>query len=116
MSALREHLQELRDRAMRLNEARKEDPELSLNAAVVRVGQRLGVNSGTLRGWMRQAQIGSRFFARYDGTVEVNDQIDLISSLVPRVDKPGHSAPVAKQLQNTDDRKSSSRRTINVTR
>jgi len=43
---------------MRLvQEAQKEDPELSQNAAVVRVGQRVGVNSDTLRGWMKQAAI-----------------------------------------------------------
>lgn len=36
---------------MRLvQEARKEDSELSLNAAVVRVGTRVGVNADTLRG------------------------------------------------------------------
>ena len=49
---------ELRERAMRLvAEARKEDPELSLNAAVVRIGQRVGVNADTLRGWCKQAAI-----------------------------------------------------------
>ncbi len=43
---------------MRLvQEARKEDPELSLNAAVVRIGQRVGVNADTLRGWCKQAAI-----------------------------------------------------------
>lgn len=60
MPALRKYPQELRDRAVRLvYEARKEDPELSLNAAVVRVGQRVGVNSDTLRGWAKQASIDS---------------------------------------------------------
>lgn len=60
MPAQRKYPQELRDRAMRLvHEARKEDPGLSLNAAVVRIGQRVGVNSDTLRGWMKQAQIDS---------------------------------------------------------
>lgn len=60
MPAQRKYPQELRDRAMRLvYEARKEDPGLSLNAAVVRIGQRVGVNSDTLRGWMKQAQIDS---------------------------------------------------------
>jgi transposase len=50
--------QELRERAMRLvQEARKEDPDLSLNAAVVRVGARVGVNADTLRGWCKQADI-----------------------------------------------------------
>jgi len=38
-------------------EARKEDPELSLNQAVVRIGQRVGVNADTLRGWCKQAAI-----------------------------------------------------------
>ena len=43
---------------MRLvQEARKEDPELSVNQAVVRIGQRVGVNPDTLRGWVKQAQI-----------------------------------------------------------
>lgn len=43
---------------MRLvTEARREDPDLSLNAAVVRIGQRTGVNPDTLRGWMKQALI-----------------------------------------------------------
>lgn len=43
---------------MRLvQEARKEDPDLSVNQAVVRIGQRVGVNPDTLRGWVKQAQI-----------------------------------------------------------
>ena len=58
--ARRNYPQELRDRAVRLvYEARKEDPVLSLNAAVVRIGQRVGVNPDTLRGWTTQAQIDS---------------------------------------------------------
>ena len=58
MSAPRQYPPELRERAMRLvAEARQEDPELSLNAAVVRIGQRVGVNSDTLRGWCKQAAI-----------------------------------------------------------
>lgn len=45
---------------MRLvQEAREQDPELSQNAAVVRIGQRVGVNSDTLRGWCKQADIDS---------------------------------------------------------
>jgi transposase len=45
---------------MRLvQEARQQDPELSLNAAVVRIGQRTGVNADTLRGWCKQADIDS---------------------------------------------------------
>ena len=50
--APRKYPQELRERGMRLvQEARKENPELSLYAAVVRVvGTRVGVNADTLRG------------------------------------------------------------------
>ena len=58
MAAPRKYPQELRERAMRLVvEARREDPQLSLNAAVVRIGQRVGVKPDTLRGWCRQAAI-----------------------------------------------------------
>lgn len=58
--APRKYPQELRERAMRLvQEAREQDPELSQNAAVVRIGQRVGVNSDTLRGWCKQADIDS---------------------------------------------------------
>jgi transposase-like protein len=43
---------------MRLvQEAREQDRELSLNAAVIRVGQRAGVNADTLRGWCKQADV-----------------------------------------------------------
>jgi transposase-like protein len=58
MPAPRKYPAELRERAMRLvAEARKEDPELWLNQAVIRIGQRVGVNPDTLRGWCKQAQI-----------------------------------------------------------
>jgi transposase-like protein len=58
MPAPRRYPQELRDRAQRLvREAREEDPGLSLNQAVIRVGQRVGVNADTLRGWCKQADI-----------------------------------------------------------
>ena len=58
MPAPRKYPSEVRARAMRLvAEARSEDPELSLNAAVVRIGQRAGVNPDTLRGWCKQAAI-----------------------------------------------------------
>lgn len=60
MPAPRKYPNELRERAQRLvQEAREQDPELSLNAAVVRVGQRTGVNPDTLRGWCKQAEIDS---------------------------------------------------------
>ena len=58
MPAPRKYPQELRERAMRLvAEARKEDPQLSLHQAVLRIGQRVGVNADTLRGWCKQAAI-----------------------------------------------------------
>jgi transposase len=40
-------------------EAREQDPELSQNKAVERIGQRVGVNADTLRGWCKQAAIDS---------------------------------------------------------
>jgi transposase-like protein len=58
MPAPRKYPQELRDRAQRLVvEARQQDPELSFNAAVRRIGERVGVNPDTLRGWCRQAAV-----------------------------------------------------------
>lgn len=58
MPAPRKYPQELRDRAIRLVlEARKDDPSLSLNQVVLRIGHRVGVNPDTLRGWVKQAQI-----------------------------------------------------------
>jgi transposase len=60
MPAPRKYPQELRERAVRLvAEALVEEPELSLNAAVVRIGTRVGVNKDTLRGWCKQAEIDS---------------------------------------------------------
>jgi transposase len=58
MPAPRKYPSELRERAVRLVlEARQQDPELSLNAAVVRIGERVGINKDTLRGWCKQAEI-----------------------------------------------------------
>ena len=58
MPAPRKYPPELRDRAVRLvSEARQQDPDLSLNAAVVRIGERVGINKDTLRGWCKQAEI-----------------------------------------------------------
>ena len=58
MPAPRKYPPELRKRAMRLvQEARAQDGDLSLNQAVTRIGQRVGVNSDTLRGWCKQAAI-----------------------------------------------------------
>jgi transposase len=56
--APRKYNDELRERAMRLvREAREQEPGLSLNAAVRRIGPRIGVNADTLRGWCKQADI-----------------------------------------------------------
>ena len=58
MPAPRKYPEELRERAIRLViEAREQDPRLSLNAAVKRIGPRVGVNADTLRGWCKQADI-----------------------------------------------------------
>jgi len=60
MAAPRKYPQELRERAVRLVlEAREQEPDLSLNAAVVRIGPRVGINKDTLRGWCKQAEIDS---------------------------------------------------------
>lgn len=58
MPAPRKYPQELRERSVRLvREAMAEDPDLSMNAAVHRVGTRVGVVPDTLRGWVKQARI-----------------------------------------------------------
>ena len=58
--APRKYPNELRERALRLvNEAMAEDPELSLNAAVQRIGPRVNVVPDTLRGWTKQARINA---------------------------------------------------------
>jgi transposase len=56
--APRKYPNELRERAQRLvDEAREQEPGLSLNAAVKRIGPRVGVNPDTLRGWCKQGDI-----------------------------------------------------------
>ncbi len=58
MAAPRKYPDELRERSRRLvAEAMAEDPSLSLNAAVKRVGPRVGIVPDTLRGWIKQARI-----------------------------------------------------------
>jgi transposase len=58
MSAPRKYPQELRERSVRLvAEAMAEDPSLTLNGAVKRVGPRVGVVPDTLRGWVKQVHI-----------------------------------------------------------
>jgi Transposase. len=58
MPAPRKYPIELRERAQRMvAEAMVEDPSLSLNAAVKRIGPRVGVVPDTLRGWIKQADV-----------------------------------------------------------
>jgi transposase len=58
MPAPRKYPNELRERAVSLVvEARGQDPSLSLNAAVLRVGSRVGVVPDTMRGWCKQADV-----------------------------------------------------------
>jgi transposase len=56
--APRKYSNELRERAIRLvAEAREQDPELSLTAAVKRIAAMVGIVPDTLRGWCRQAEV-----------------------------------------------------------
>jgi transposase-like protein len=58
MPAPRKHPNELRERAQRLvAESMSEDPSLTLNGTVKRVGPRVGVVSDTMRGCVKQAVI-----------------------------------------------------------
>ena len=58
MPAPRKYPEELRLGAIRfVAEAREQEPELSLNAAVHRIGPRVGVNPDTLRTWCKQHEI-----------------------------------------------------------
>jgi transposase-like protein len=58
MPAPRKYTSELRERAQRLvAEAREQEPGLSLNQAILRIGPRVGVNPDTLRGWIKQARV-----------------------------------------------------------
>ena len=58
MPAPRKYPDELRERSVGLVvEAMAEDPSLSLNAAVKRIGVRVGVVPDTLRGWAKQHRV-----------------------------------------------------------
>jgi transposase-like protein len=68
---------ELRERAVRLvSEARVEEPSLTVNAAVKRIGPRVGVNADTLRGWVKQTDIdtGRRVGTTTDAAVRLREQ------------------------------------------
>lgn len=74
MPAPRKYPPELRERSIRLVlEAREQEPSLSLNAAVNRIGPRVGVNPDTLRTWCKQAEIdlGRRPGVSTDAAAEV---------------------------------------------
>ena len=58
MPAPRKYPKELRERAVRLvTEAMAEEPELSLNGAVIRIGPKVGIVPDTLRGWCKQQRV-----------------------------------------------------------
>jgi transposase len=60
MSSGRKYPEELKQRAIRLvGEARENDENLSLHAAVVRISKLVGVHSDTLRVWVRQTDINA---------------------------------------------------------
>ena len=58
MGTPRKYPLEVRERAIRLvGEAREQDTDLTLNAAVHRIGPRVGVNPDTLRDWIKQVDV-----------------------------------------------------------
>jgi len=59
MPAPRKYNDEMRDRAVRLVMDMVNDVELqlSVSAACTRVGEQLGINRDTLRGWVKQVQV-----------------------------------------------------------
>ena len=59
MPASRKYPDEVRDRAVRLvRDLVDDDPDgVSVTAACRRVGDQLGINADTLRGWVKQTQV-----------------------------------------------------------
>jgi transposase len=56
MPALRKYPDELRERAIRLTLDARKDPA-SMPGACARIGEQLGINPQTLRGWVTQAEV-----------------------------------------------------------
>jgi transposase len=56
MPALRKYPEELRERAIKLTLDARRDPA-SRPGACARIGEQLGINPGTLRGWVTQAEV-----------------------------------------------------------
>lgn len=56
MAAPRKYPEELRERAIRLAVEARKDPA-SRRSAIQRIGEQLGINPDTLRGWVNQAEI-----------------------------------------------------------
>ena len=56
MPALRKYPDELRERAIRLTLEARKGPA-SRPGAIRRIGEQLGINSETLRGWVSQAEV-----------------------------------------------------------
>ena len=56
MPALRKYPDELRERAIRLTLEARKDPA-TRPGAIRRIGEQLGINSETLRGWVSQAEV-----------------------------------------------------------
>jgi transposase len=61
MPAAKKHPNELKARSIRLVfDLLQEEVELSVTAACRRIGDQLGINHDTLRGWVKQAQVDQR--------------------------------------------------------
>lgn len=57
MGAVRKYPDELRDRSVRLVLDLVKDEEISVTTACRKIGQELGINADTLRGWVKEAQV-----------------------------------------------------------